>query len=342
MEVSKLVKAGDLISVSQFMSQVLKQYYAQQNAFGSGGDFITAPEISQVFGEMVGVWAASVWLKMGCPNNIAIIEIGGGRGTLMMDFLRSTKHVNGFHDAIEIHMVENSPKLTKEQQQNLKSSHKNISWHDNINDLPQKTSFFIANEFFDALPINQYIKTKDGWCERMIGVDENGDLAFFISPVVEFSDVLVKQHPNAHLGGFIEVSQTSVAIMRDIASNIKKFGGASLIIDYGYDYYGYKDTLQAVKDHKFHNVLSDLTKADITAHVDFLSLAQTAKEQGLKSLSIMTQRDFLISMGAEIRRDVLVKNSIDKKTADEILVSVDRLISTKQMGVLFKVLSIQN
>lgn len=342
MKINKLVKRGDLISVSQFLSQVLPQYYAKQDPFGKEGDFITAPEISQVFGEMVGVWAASLWLKMGCPSDIAVVELGAGRGTLMLDFLRGTKNVSGFHDAIEIHIVENSPKLQEEQKQTLKSNHKNISWHNIITDLPQKKSFFIANEFFDALPISQYLKTKDGWCERMVGLDEKGDLAFFLSPVGKFSDDFTKQHPNAHIGGFLEVSQSSIAIMRDIAHTIKNCGGAALIIDYGYDYYGYKDTLQAVKNHKFHNVLSDLGEADITAHVDFMALAQAVKEQGLAVSKIIAQRDFLLTMGAEIRRDVLVKNSIDKKTADEIMVAVERLIDPKQMGVLFKVLIIEN
>lgn len=230
MQIKKLVKNGDLISVSQFMSEILQQYYAKQNPFGSKGDFITSPEISQVFGEMIGVWAASSWLKMGSPSDIAIIELGAGRGTLMRDFLRGTKNVSGFHEAIEIHMVENSPKLQEEQKQTLKSSHKNISWHNNINNLPQKISFFIANEFFDALPINQYVKTQDGWCERMIGLDEKGDLAFFLSPISSWSDDFAKQHPNAPLGGFLEISQSSIAIMSDIASKINNFGGAALLL----------------------------------------------------------------------------------------------------------------
>jgi len=338
MDIKTIIKNKGHISISELMGYALPIYYGSRQPFGKGGDFITAPEISQVFGELIGVFIAYQWINMGTPSSVALVEMGPGRGVLMKDLLRGTRRVKGFHEAIDIHMVENSLQLQQVQKETLEGMHGNIKWHDNINTIPRKKSFFVANEFFDALPINQYVKTKEGWCENLIFLDKNEKLRFGLSPVCGFSDEFNKKHPFVKEGDVLEVSQSSLAIVKDIAKRIKEFGGAGVFIDYGYDYYGYKDTLQGMKNHKFHDVLKNIGEADITAHVDFVALSEAVKEQGIDDCSIVTQREFLMSLGIEKRREILVAGAANKKQAKRVSDCVERLIDVKNMGSLFKVL----
>jgi len=339
MDIKEHIKRNGSITVSEFMGYALPQYYSQQEPFGAKGDFTTAPQISQVFGEMLGIWVASMWIEMGRPSDIAIVEFGPGTGTLMQDFLRGTANVKGFHGSAEIHMVESSSRLQNVQKQNLNGLHDKISWHDNIATLPHKKSFYIGNEFFDALPIKQYVKTLDGWCERIVDVENNGEMGFGLSPVCSFSDSFDSEHPDAPEGSFLEINQAAISIMKDIAKNITEYGGGGVFIDYGYSHYGYRDTLQAVKEHKFHDVLTDIGNADVTAHVDFVALAGVLADNDINSYSIATQKDFLLSLGIQVRSEMLLKGISDSKKSDEIKSAVMRLIDPKQMGNLFKVLT---
>lgn len=334
----KLITNNGPITIAQFMADSLTHpehgYYQKQKPFGKEGDFTTSPEISQIFGELVGIWCASVWQQMGSPANISIVELGPGRGTLMKDFIRGTKHVNGFHKAMEIHMVEVSRQLQQVQQKNLKESHGNIHWHSDMTSLPAKTSIFIANEFFDALPIHQYEKTTKGWCEKLMDIAD-GKLAFTLASPIS----LPGEHKNAANGNTLEACPTAITIMQDISARIEMENGAALIIDYGYIGKVYKDTLQAVKNHKYHPILEDIGSADITAHVNFSELSKAATEYDVNICNTITQRDFLLALGIELRTQSLIKNANDKQK-QQITSATERLINADEMGNLFKVLAI--
>jgi NADH dehydrogenase [ubiquinone] 1 alpha subcomplex assembly factor 7 len=339
MDIKKYIKKNGAISVNKFMSLVIPAYYENQQPFGKGGDFVTAPDISQVFGELIGVWVAAHWLNMGSPDDMAIIELGPGRGNLMRDFLRGAKNIDGFHDAISVHMVEISSNLKAQQQNVLKDSHSNINWYDHIKDVPKKTSFFVANEFFDALPINQYVKTEKGWCERLIKVGDNDELEFCLSSVCSFSDELEAKNNDAKEGDFFEINQSAIAITKDIAKVVSEYGGGGVFIDYGYFNYGYKDTLQGMKGHKFNDVLENLGEADVTAHVDFVALFDVLKNEGVDSCYCLTQKEFLQSLEIHARKEMLVNKSSDDKEIESIIKGVERLLDPKLMGELFKVLT---
>lgn len=309
-------------------------YYRKKDPFGKDGDFTTAPEISQIFGELIGIWCASVWQEMGSPNDLQIAEIGAGRGTLMRDFLRGTKHISGFHDSFEIAIIDTSPVLQQIQQQKLAGCHKKISWHDDIGQIAAKPMILVANELFDALPVNQYIRQTGKWYERNVGLDTDGNLAFFASrhAIGIFND----KYPDAKDGAILEICPDAISLMEKISSHIKKHNGAAVIIDYGYTENSYNDTLQAVKNHKYHHVLKDIGDADLTAHVDFVALASASALPA----DISTQRNFLLSLGIEARGQMLMKNADDNQKKD-IESAIERLIGEEEMGNLFKVLTIR-
>jgi SAM-dependent MidA family methyltransferase len=255
----------------------------------------------------------------------------------MNDILRGTKNVAGFHENLEIYMVEISERLKNVQKNTLKNYTDKIKWINDINQLPKSCTIIVANEFLDALPISQYVKHNSAWYERM--VRKNNDvLEFCLGEKVKFSEEVDNFHKEAPEGAILELGQSAISIIRYISAKIKNEGGAALFIDYGYDYYGYKDTLQAVKNHKYHSVLQDIGKADMTSHVDFMALYSAAKEQGVKVSNIITQRDFLLSMGIIQRRDMLLRNANMEQISD-INIAVSRLIDEDKMGRLFKVLA---
>lgn len=330
------------ITVAEFMQLALMHprygYYQQQQVFGKEGDFTTAPEISQLFGEMVGVWVASIWQQLGCPKDIALIELGPGRGVLMQDVLRATRHVKGFHDALEIIMIEQSVALTQTQQEALASFSMPKQWYPTLEKLPSKPSLFIANEFFDALPIHQYVQTQEGLRERLIGVEED-ELIFMLSALP--ADIFVQRMAKQSLerDQIIEYSPACEHVMTQIAEHIKRYGGAGLFIDYGYEMPAYGDTLQAVKSHRYHPVLEDVGEADITAHVNFTALAHAAIQTGITQQHIITQSAFLNQMGIEVRAKHL-KEKANATQREQLDAALHRLLSQDEMGKLFKVLMI--
>ena len=318
------------ITIAALMAEALGHYYSHKDPFGTEGDFITAPEISQLFGELIGIGCAYAWQQMGSPADISLVELGPGRGTLMRDALRATRHVPGFHEALSVHMVETSPKLVAMQQAALKESHQRTSWHADIATLPDKPMFLIANEFFDALPIHQYIYSGKRWHERCVGIGARGELAFMHSPT-DFS------YDPATEGMVMETSPASEAIMGQLAGKIAEYGGMALIIDYGYVGSGGKDTLQAVKQHRYHPILENLGEADITAHVNFSALRESAR--GVAVHGPVSQGDFLRALGIHERAAQLVAKATPKQR-DDIEKAVDRLTSAPTMGELFKVMAI--
>ncbi len=335
----KIIESGP-ISLAEYMTLALGHpqhgYYTKQDPFGARGDFITAPEISQIFGEMIGVWCIEMWRQLG-GGPISLVELGPGRGTLMADLLRASRSVSGFHDALSIHMVEMSPVLAHAQYMNLRSLHPRIEWLDSVEQLPASRTILIANEFFDALPIKQFQMTAEGLCERRVAWDEEANgFAFTLgAPGLQ----LAKSGHVIVPGTIMEQSPETRSTMRYLAQHIQENSGAALIIDYGYLSDAHHDTLQAVKHHNFHPVLKEPGEADITAHVDFPSLAGIARDAGLLAHGPVTQGEFLIRMGAQVRAEMLVKAATEEQK-EPIVSGLTRLISPQAMGDLFKVLAV--
>lgn len=337
---ARMAESGP-ISVADFMDAALSHpehgYYRRRAVFGAVGDFTTSPEISQVFGELIGVWMVEQWHRLG-EGPAALVELGPGRGTLMSDLLRATRGIAGFHDALTIHMVETSPERAHEQYQALRMMHPRIEWIDHVSEVPEdKPMLLVANEFFDALPIKQYVKTEQGVCERRVRWDEEAQaFAFTLAPP---GLQLAKSGTVIADGTVIESCPAGKDYMRQIAERVRAGRGAALIIDYGYFGEAHHDTLQAVKAHQFHPVLKNPGEADITAHVDFASLMSVAKAAGVQVHELITQGSFLAHMGVELRLEALLKRATHEQKQG-LISSVTRLISPQAMGELFKVMAI--
>lgn len=328
------------ISVADYMELALAHpehgYYRNRDPLGARGDFTTSPEICQVFGEMIGLWVAQTWLQMG-GGPISLVELGPGRGTLMADLLRATRKVPEFHDAITVHMVETSPTLANTQYMRLRDEHPRIEWLDHVDELPESRTFFIANEFFDALPIKQFIMAEDGVHERRVAWNSENDSFEFVQGPAGLQ--LAKSGQSIPVGTIMEQCPAARLIMRSMAERLKRHGGAALLIDYGYLGDAHHDTLQAMKAHGFHSVLATPGEADITAHVDFTTLQQIARDAGLSVPGLISQGQFLVRMGAELRTEILLKNSTDVQR-QTLISGLERLVSPQAMGELFKVMAV--
>lgn len=289
-------------------------YYTTREPFGRGGDFITAPEISQLFGEMIGLWIADFWLRSGSPK-MRLVECGGGRGTLMQDILRTTKNLPNLHTRLQVTMVEISPRLIALQQAAL-TEYPFIAWAKDLGDIPDDCfTIIIGNEFLDALPIKQYV----GDTERKIILNAKDNLVFSVN------------------GNIHEECPALEGVMHLTARLMQK-GGACLWVDYGYgDAAPSEGTLQAVKAHKYHNIFADIGEADLTALVDFAAVAKHAENVSLKAWPLITQGLFLERMGIRTRADNLAKKATPQQKS-ELEQAVERLLSPQQMGTLFKVI----
>lgn len=319
------------MKLDQFMSFVIPYYYQNNMAIGSVGDFLTAPEISQMFGEMVGIWCAEKFLQANSPK-FQIIELGAGNGTMLSDLLRATKHVVGFHENLEnIVVIENSDLLKSRQKLKLKQYDK-CKWKNNLDDIDKLFTIIIANEFFDALPIKQYQVVKSRLHEVMIKIANNK--AEFVLSSEGLSLDLFGKYGSFHEGDIIETSPASLNYAHLIKNLITQNGGAALIIDYGYVKSTNKSTLQALYEHRYISPLEKIGNADITAHVNFQSLAEVFA--GCNDIKISTQSDFLTSYGITTRAEQLINKASNK--SEEIKSQLERLISSQQMGELFKVL----
>jgi len=332
------------LTVAQYMEECLANpkygYYMGRDPFGRGGDFITAPEISQMFGELIGLWCGIEWMMLGQPEQVHLVELGPGRGTLMADVMRVAKGVTGFTDAIDLHFVETSPVLRDHQGRQLADF--NPSWHDHLGDIPEGPALIIANEFFDALPIRQFQKIPDGWCERLVGIDEDAD-----SPALRLGwsapqlvhPLVPRQLASADVDSVAEVSPASLNYMRTLAERLSEQQGAALIIDYGHAKRGVGETLQAVKDHQFANVLAEPGEVDLTAHVDFEALVDVAIESGAQAFGPLAQGAFLKTLGIEDRADRLTANASPDQ-AEQVRSGMERLVGATAMGELFKVIAV--
>jgi len=331
------------ISVARYMTLALLDpragYYTTRDPFGTVGDFVTAPEISQMFGELIGLWAADLWQRLGAPPRIVLAELGPGRGTLMADALRAARALPAFRAALTPWLVEASPRLARIQAERLDGS--GAQWAGDLAGLPGDVPLIVvANEFFDALPIRQFIRRGRAWHERLVGLDERGALAFALAPEPGHLDDLL---PAAILdgapdGAVAEICPAGRAIAGDLGRRLAAQGGGALIIDYGPPAPGTGDSFQAVRRHGFHDVLADPGQADLTAHVDFAALAAAARAAGAAAWGPIGQGDLLQRLGIAARAAALTRANPGRGA--EFDAAATRLTAPDQMGTLFQALAL--
>jgi len=345
-EIRRLIAAAGPMPVAEYMRLCLTHpqygYYLTRNPLGAGGDFVTAPEITQMFGELIGLWMASVWHQMGAPENVRVIELGPGRGTLMADALRAAKIVPEFYAAIVLHLVEINPKLQDLQKQQLLALGVPTLWHAALEDVPPGPSLIIANEFIDAFPVYQAVKRGDAWHERVVEIGPDGNYAFGVSgaPLENFIITLPRTAREAPSEAIFEWRSDTIAL--ELGRRVRS-DGAALILDYGHSRSGTGDTLQAVAGHAFADPLRSPGEIDLTAHVDFEALAHTAESIGARSHGPVPQRDFLFRLGIHERAAALKKRAQPEKAA-EIDLALTRLITSgpRGMGELFKAFAVSD
>jgi NADH dehydrogenase [ubiquinone] 1 alpha subcomplex assembly factor 7 len=335
--IARLIAAEGPLTVAQFMASVL--YDPQSGAYAArdpiGRDFITAPEISQIFGELCGLWVGQAWHDQGRPARPMLVELGPGRGTLMADALRAiSAALPEFLGDGEVVLVEANPVLEATQREKLKTFAADISWQTRFEAEGGRPLYLLANEFFDCLPVRQFVKTQDGWRERMVTA-KDGALAFALSPLP--ADHLVPEDRSAApFGGVYETAPGAPALAQEIARAIAADGGAALIVDYGYGAPGFGETLQALSGGEFAPVLG--CEGDLTAHVDFRTLAAAAREGGALAFGPIGQGDFLADLGIGPRAERLMRGNPDQARA--IAAAVERLVNPDKMGTLFKAMAI--
>lgn len=335
------IAAEGPITIAAYMAEALLHpehgYYAKADPFGAGGDFTTAPEISQVFGELIGLWCAEVWRLNGAPVEVALVELGPGRGTLMADALRAAAVLPAFLDATSVHLVEASPALRAVQKRCL-AAH-DVVWHDSAATLPEMPSLIVANEFFDALPIHQFRLTEDGWCEVLVdAVGDNFVLTISRQPSPRARLIADSVTNSANIGDVMEVCPAMWSLVEVISAGIARHGGAALIVDYGGAPTGPAVSLQSVRGHEAHDFLIEPGSADITAHLDFAAVKR-AVAPGVHCWGPMPQREFLLGLGLETRAAQLAGAASGAQRA-EIESGCHRLIAPEEMGTLFQALAI--
>lgn len=329
------------IPVADFMAEALSHprfgYYRKAMPLGAAGDFTTAPEISQMFGELLGAWLAERWLSLGRPDSVRLVELGPGRGTLLADALRATRGVAGFHAALDLHLVDINEHLRAAQATALAGFEP--AWHDRLDDVPDGPLLLVANEFFDALPVRQFTCTPQGWVERMVGLADDGEtLRLALAPGrTPFAAVLPEAAPGRHA----ELCEAGLALAATIGARLRRDGGWALIIDYGFDAEGGFEaasglSLQAVRRHRGSDILDRPGETDLSAHVDFTALARAT---GMPTFGPVGQGDFLRRLGIARRAEALkARATLSQRQA--IDVALPRLIDPDQMGTLFRVMAV--
>ena len=332
----KRIAANGPITLAAFMADCLMHpkygYYQRQRVFGKDGDFITAPEVSQMFGEMIGLWVYDRWVAMGKPKAVQLIEAGPGRGTLMRDILSATEKFHAFSSAVSVHFIETSQQLRQQQKKLVP----NAQWHSALDTIPHSDFIMIGNEFFDALPIHQYEKNEDKWHEKMVSVID-GKLTPTLGPKgPQFSLIDPSLH-NAANGSIAEVCPAALSVIAALNDRMADNLGICLFIDYGYLAPCIGDSFQALKGHNYVNPLQHIGEADLTAHVDFSKLAAAShanhwfNEQGA----------FLMQLGMGYRAEALAK-PLDNAGKSDVLRALKRLTAPDEMGSLFKVMALQS
>jgi NADH dehydrogenase [ubiquinone] 1 alpha subcomplex assembly factor 7 len=327
---ARLIASDGPISVARFMAEANARYYASRDPLGRAGDFVTAPEISQMFGEMVGLWLADVWTRAGAPEPVRYVELGPGRGTLAHDALRTMRR---FGLVPDVHLVEGSPALRRMQAR----LHPGATWHEDLASLPEGAPLLVvANEFFDALPVRQLVRTAQGWRERMVGL-RDGTLAF-VAGDQPIDAALPQGRRDAAEGAIVETSPAGSAILAEVARLLAGQGGAALVIDYGHAAPRLGSTLQAVRGHRRLDPLAAPGEADLSAHVDFAALADAARCHGVRASGPVEQGAWLRALGIEARAEALARAAPTRRA--ELDAAVARLTDAEAMGALFQVLGL--
>jgi NADH dehydrogenase [ubiquinone] 1 alpha subcomplex assembly factor 7 len=339
-ELRRLIAAEGSIPLDRYMALCLGHpvhgYYTGRDPLGRAGDFTTAPEISQMFGELIGLWAVELWAAMGQPGRLRLVELGPGRGTLMSDLLRAARVRPAFLEAIEVDLVETSPVLREKQRQMLAAAPVRIAWRDRLSQVPEGPALIVASEFFDALPVRQFLRTERGWCERLVGLDGEGELAFGLAP-----EPTPGLPPGGRPGEVLECPEAAIGLANEIARRVVAHGGAALVIDYGYEGPAFGDTLQAVRRHAYADPLAEPGAADLTTHVDFAKLASAARSAGAAVHGPVPQGAFLRALGIEARAERLKARATQEQRSD-IDAALERLTASgrEAMGALFKAICI--
>ena len=345
-EIEKLIRSAGPMPVWRYMEICLTHpdygYYVSRDPLGREGDFITAPEVSQMFGELLGLWSASVWKAMGSPTDLLLIELGPGRGTMMVDALRALRVLPPLYQSLHIHLVEINP-LLRDKQRAALTNLRNVDWHDSIDQVPEGPAIILANEYFDVLPIHQMVKQETGWHERVIEIGHDGDLVFGTAaePTPHFDILLPPLVRAAPVGAVFEWRPDSA--MMKLARRVRLQGGAALIIDYGHSRSDAGDTFQAIASHSFADPLKNPGEADITAHVDFQALARAAEDVGALVHGPVPQGDFLKRLGIETRAARL-RAKAAPEVAEGVTEAMQRLVGGGRggMGSMFKVMAVSD
>ena len=336
-KIKDLIKKSGPISLSRYMEICLwddeNGYYTSNQVLGRHGDFITSPEISQTFGELIGLWALSFYQKFIDNKRLCITELGSGRGTLLRDAIRTICMVTKNKVDLDITILEKSERLIALQKENLKN--KNIKWISDIKGLSFEPQIIIANEFFDALPINQYIRNNEGWYEKKI-TTKNGKLCFTLGNKIWVPSNSI--FSNFKIGDTLEHSEQTISIFSNICNHLIQYDGVLLVVDYG-NISGIGDTLQAVNNHKFRSILEKPGQSDLTSHVNFKLLKEIASKKNLYVSPVKEQQNFLLELGIKERLKSLTKN-VSSTIAEGVETEVKRLIDPDKMGSLFKVIAI--
>lgn len=336
----RILRQGPL-TVAEYMTLALSHpghgYYMKKDPLGRTGDFITAPEISQMFGEMIAVWFTDIWLQSGKPAAVNLAELGPGRGTLAADILRTLATWPDLKNAVTAHLVEISPALQAKQKETLQGQR--VVWHDSIDSLPNGFCLIVANEFFDALPIHQFEKRNGRWQEKCIGYDEKEASLHFVlqPPNIELERFMPEAFLNAPEGSVFEISPASLTVADVLSRRIAAQGGAAIFFDYGHARPGLGDTLQAVSHHSYADPLKRVGQCDITAHVDFATLGVVASQHAHVHGPV-TQGAFLADLGIAARAEKLCSQASTERRAG-ITAAMHRLIAPQGMGELFKVMA---
>lgn len=311
-------------------------YYMARPAIGATGDFTTAPEVSQMFGEIVGAVLAHAWQSMGGPDPVRLVELGPGRATLMLDIMRTFKVLPGLLSAADIHLVETSPRMRAAQEYRLHEHGLAATWHRALDTVPEGPTLLVANEFFDALPIRQRVMRNGAWRERLVGVDGEGRIEFVDGPEVPANDIPAGLR-DAEEGSILEDCPTGREIAGEIGARLAARPGLALVIDYGYRELAHGDSLQALRGKRHARPLEAPGEADLTAHLDFSALSATARNAGARSYGPITQGSFLTALGIGLRAERLRASG---SATGDLSLALERLTGAGSMGTLFKVLAL--
>jgi NADH dehydrogenase [ubiquinone] 1 alpha subcomplex assembly factor 7 len=341
--IARRIRALGPMSIAEFMREALQHprfgYYATRDPLGAEGDFITAPEASQVFGELVGLWCADTWERIGRPDPVLLVELGPGRGTLLQDALGATARMKDFRRALRLHLVETGERLRQVQQERLAEFAP--TWHRELGGIPEGPFILIANEFLDALPIVQLERGEVHWHDRAVDLASNGEKLIFARAAAPsaLATLVPSKLAGAAPGSIFEACPAALAIAAHLGRRLTTAPGVALFIDYGHAESACGDTLQAVRRHRYCGILDQPGSADLTAHVDFARFAEAARAAGAVTYGPVTQRDFLTRLGIEARAQQLLARATSPQR-DAVAAGVRRLLDPLEMGTLFKVLAI--